>query len=237
MAEFDPQNRPLEAFHAVVKSAQCVMILSVLTPVAQHANCAFMFGIAGGYRATFAVSAKILAGVKTEARHIPNTARRQTFIFGAVGLRGVFNYDKSVPPRNFHDRIHVGRLTVEVHGQYGLGARSDRRLDGSRVHRERAGLDIDQDRPRPGVEHCGNAGDKGKWHRDDFIVRSNSRGEQGEMNRTRAGIQSDALCSCAIRSELFFKGSNLSAEHKLAALKHSCNGLVDFWFDVVVLGS
>ena len=48
-------------------------------------------------------------------------------------------------PRDFHDRVHVRRLTVEMHRQNRFGARRDRRLNRARIHGERA-----RDRYRPG---------------------------------------------------------------------------------------
>ncbi len=115
------------------------------------------------------------------------------FVFRAVRLRGIFDHDQSVPPRYFHDRVHVGRLAVEMHGQDRLGAGRDRGLDRGRIHGERARIDIHQHRPRSGVDDRGNAGDKSKRDGDDFIARTNSGGEQGQMQSARSGIQGDTF--------------------------------------------
>src|SRR5712691_9245157 len=102
------------------------MILAVLSPIAQHADGSPVLGIAGGHRAAFAVSAKIFPRIKTEARYISDATYGAPFVFRAVRLRGVFDHNQSMPPRNFHDRIHVGGLTVKMHGKNRLRSRRDR---------------------------------------------------------------------------------------------------------------
>src|SRR5580658_4167059 len=115
MAQLHPQDRPLKTLHAVVESAQHVMILSVLSPVAQHANRPRIVSIVGGDRAPLAIGSEILAGIKTEARHIADAADSAALIFRAVRLGGVFDHDQSVAARDLHDRVHVGRLSVEMY--------------------------------------------------------------------------------------------------------------------------
>ena len=112
------------------------MILTILAPITQHANGAGVLGVAGGHRAALAVGAQILAGIKTEARYLPDAADGAAFVLSAVCLCGVFDYNQAVSLRYFHNRVHVGGLTVEMHGQDGLRARCDGSLNRSRVHRE-----------------------------------------------------------------------------------------------------
>src|ERR1700687_3923979 len=112
------------------------MILTILPPSAQHANGARILGVAGGHRATLAVGPKIFARIETKARYLPDAADGASFVFCSVRLSGIFDYNQAAPSRYFHDRVHVGGLTVEMHGQDRLRARCDRSLDRSRIHRE-----------------------------------------------------------------------------------------------------
>ena len=50
-------------------------------------------------------------------------------VLGAVRLAGVLDHDQAVASRDRQDRIHVGRLAVEVHRHDRLGPRRDRRFD------------------------------------------------------------------------------------------------------------
>ena len=160
------------------------MILAVLTPIAQHPNRACILGVAGGHCAAFAVRSQILARIETEARHIADAAHRTPFIFRSVGLRRVFDHNQPMPARHVHNRVHVGRLAVEMHGQDRLRARRDRGLNRGRIHRESAGINIHQNGARSAVGDGGNAGDKSERHGDDFIARTDSGRKQREMQST-----------------------------------------------------
>ena len=59
----------------------------------------------------------------------PMAADAAAVVFGAVRLGGVLDHDQAVLPGDLHDRVHVGRLAVEVDRHDGLGPRRDRRLD------------------------------------------------------------------------------------------------------------
>ena len=106
---------------------------------------------------------------------------RPAFVFRAVRLRRVLDDDKSMAAGDVHDRVHVRRLPVEVHGQDRLCSRRNGGLNRRWIHRERTRLNIDQNRARTRVENCGHAGDESKRHRDDFIPRSDAlpRGAPG----------------------------------------------------------
>src|SRR5271168_4982216 len=55
MMQLYAQDRALKPFHAVIESAQHVMILAVLSPIAQPADRARILGIAGGQGTTLAI--------------------------------------------------------------------------------------------------------------------------------------------------------------------------------------
>ena len=160
---------------------------------------------------------------------------RASFVFRAVRLRGIFDHDQSVPPGDFHDRVHVGGLTVKMHRQDRLRARRDRSLNRSGIHGERSGIDIDQHGLRSGIADRGDAGDKSKRDGDDFIAGTNARGEQGEMQRAGAGIQCDAFRGAAIGREFLFERSHFGAEYELATVQHVRDGRINLGLDALVL--
>src|SRR5579864_8353801 len=112
------------------------MILTVLAPIAQHANGSGIVEVAGGHRATLAVGPKIFSRIETKACYLSDAADGAAFVFRSVRLRGIFDYKQSVSSRYFHNRVHVGRLAVEMHWQNGLCARCDRSLNRSWIHGE-----------------------------------------------------------------------------------------------------
>jgi hypothetical protein len=85
MPQFDPQDRPLEGLHPIIKAVQQMMILTVLPPIAQHADSLGILGVAGGHCSALAVSAKILSGIKTEAPDIPDVS--EMVVRRLIGVR------------------------------------------------------------------------------------------------------------------------------------------------------
>src|SRR5258707_506404 len=71
-------------------------------------------------------------------------------VAGADRLRGVLDDREAVRAGDLVDRVHVGRLAVEVDRDHGPRAGRDRVLEPGRVEVERLGLDVDEDRPGPG---------------------------------------------------------------------------------------
>ena len=152
-----------------------------------------------------------------------------------MGLRGVFDDNQSMPPRYFHNRIHVGRLTIEVNGQDRLGAWRNCRFNRSGIHRERARINIYQHRSRSGVDDCGDASYKCEWYRDDFVARTDSGREQREMQSACSGVQGNALRSAAVGCKFLFESRHFRAEHKLATVQHARNRGINLRLDALIL--
>jgi len=140
-----------------------------------------------------------------------------------------------MPPRHLHNRIHVRKLTVEMNRQNRLGARGDPSLDCSRIHVERAWIDVDQHRARPSVKNRGNTGYKSEWYGNDFVSGPDSRGQQGQMQGTGAGIHGNAILCAAIACEFLLKRQYFATQNKLTRLQDLGDGRVDLWLDVLVL--
>src|SRR5689334_23083289 len=112
MSKLYAKDSTLETFHAVVVSAEKMVIFAILSPIPQHPNGTSVPGVVCCDSATFTISAKVLARIKTEASHLPDTSSRPTLVLRTVCLRGIFDHDQVAPSGNFHDRIHIGRLTI-----------------------------------------------------------------------------------------------------------------------------
>src|SRR5262249_12279811 len=65
-AQFHAKNCGLKRVHAVIETAQDMMIFALLAPVAQHAHHAIVGGVVGDNNSTLAAGAEVLTRVETK---------------------------------------------------------------------------------------------------------------------------------------------------------------------------
>src|SRR3569623_3051927 len=106
VAQLAPENRALDAVHAVIVALQDVMVAPVLPPVAQHAHLFHLLVIVGDDHAAFAVSAEVLAGIEAEAAGDADAAGALPLVFGTVRLARILYHRNAVRVANLHDRVH-----------------------------------------------------------------------------------------------------------------------------------
>ncbi len=80
-------------------------------------------------RAGFAVRAQVLSRVKTETAGVAHRPHAAAFIFGAMGLSGVFDNQQVMALCNFENWIQVGRLAVKMHRNNSSRSRINSGLD------------------------------------------------------------------------------------------------------------
>ena len=88
-----------------------------------------------------------------------------------------------------------------------------------RVHREGAGIDVDEHRRRAGVADRRHGRDEGERHGDHLVARADAGGEQRQVQRAGAGVDADAVRRAAVGGELLLEGRDLAAEGELAATR------------------
>src|SRR5664279_5068377 len=88
----------------------------------------------------------MLGRVETEAGDIAETADTAIAITTTSRLRAILDDPKSAPLTERGDRVHVGGLTIQMHGDDRLAARGYGVLDARRVDRVISRIDIDQHR-------------------------------------------------------------------------------------------
>src|SRR5260221_2801147 len=142
MTQFHLQMGALKALDPVVISLHQMVVFPVRPPVAQAADVLRIGWIVRRDRPALAVSPQVFGGIKTEAADVADASCRATFVFGAVGLRRIFDNYEAVPPPYFQDWIHIGRLAVKMYRKDRLGAWRNGRLDRGRIHVERLRVDI-----------------------------------------------------------------------------------------------
>jgi len=85
--------------------------------------------VIGDQEAGIAQRAQVLGGEEADGSKVAERANRPAAISRAEGLGGVFDHRQPAPPGNLEDRVHIRRLAEQVHGDDGLGAAGDERLN------------------------------------------------------------------------------------------------------------
>ena len=86
-------------------------------------------GVVGHDHATVAEAAEVLGRVEAQDSPGGRSTRRAPLVLRTDRLRRVLDHDEAGLLGDRHDRVHVGDLAVEVHGDDGAGLLGDRRRD------------------------------------------------------------------------------------------------------------
>ena len=139
---------------------------------------------------------------------------------GTLRLRHVLDHREPMPAGQRHDRLHVGRLAVEMDGHDRPGARRDRRRNpvgidvgagGRRL--DRHGLGTDRRHRQPGR-------DVGIGRHDDLVARTEIPGAQHQLQRLQPIAEADAVTGAAERRVLGLERLDFLAEHEPAGFHH-----------------
>ncbi len=135
-------------------------------------------------------------------------------------LARVLEQDEAVCARNRVEPRHVGRLSVEVHGQERGRARRDRGFDRRRIDRQPVRIDVGEDGRRAGHADGQCAEGRRERRRDDFVARADA--ERAERKRDRVGAVADAhaIAGAGGGGEFIFECGEFGAENEPAARDH-----------------
>ena len=114
--QLDAEHRSLDRIETAVVAFEVVKIFLRLPVIPDHAHLLRHLFVLRHDGPGFAEGSEVLAGIEAETASRAQRAGLPVFIGGAVGLAGVFDDDKLVLPGDLEDRVHVGRLAVEVDG-------------------------------------------------------------------------------------------------------------------------
>ncbi len=168
--------------------------------------------IVGGERASFAVRAEILPGIKTEDSRVAEAAHALAVVARAVGLAGVFDHDQVVALGDFEDWIQVCGAAIEMNRDDGLGAAGDGRRDQCGIEVGGGGIDVDEDRSGAGVTDGFGGGDEGVGGGDDFVAGADAGGQQREMQCAGAGVERDAVLDFTVAGEGLLEAGDFFSE-------------------------
>ena len=124
----------------------------------------------------------VLRRVEREARDIGERADLAAAVLALDRVRGVLHDRQPERPQ----RVEIGRLAREVHGQDGLRPRPHERRDVLRIDVEVRRADVCEDRRRARVDDdVGRRGPRDR-RRDDLVTGADAQREQREVHRRRA---------------------------------------------------
>ena len=133
----------------------------------------------------------------------------------------------------------ISTLTVKVHGQNGADRRGLRCIqnsaDGAWREVEGGGVDVRQDRGRPGAEDGADGGEEAEGCGDDGVAGADSGGGQGQPQGIGAGRAANSMGYSELRGGGALKGGYRLAKDKLLRLKHMVERLEQFLVQRLVL--
>jgi len=176
-------------------------------------------GGVGGHHPPVAVAPEVLAGEEAESAHQPDGPGHPAADVGAEGLRAVLDDEKPVLPADGADRLHVRGLAEEVDRKDGAGLRRYGRPDLRRIDVEGLRVDVHEDRRRADVADRLRGGDEGERGRDDLVAGPYPRGQEGEVQRVRAGGHGDGVLRAEEFRRLALEGLHVGPEDELGLLQ------------------
>ena len=224
MPQADAQDGGLHLVEAAVDSRLRVVVAVRLPAVACAAQTDGEGGIVHEDGAGVAERAQVLGGVEAERSDPRQRPHHAPFVSCAVGLTGVLDEGEAVVTGDLQERIEVGRVAVEVHGQEGLRPWRDRARDGLGRDVEGGGVDVGENRASAGGEdgEAGERGGEGRGH--DLVAGADADRGEGELDRLRPARDPHRVLGAAGRGQLALEGLALAAEDEPARVEDAPHG-------------
>ena len=179
--------------------------------VAQQLGLVRQRRIIGRDHAAVAEGAEVLRREKAEAAEVSDGAGAAPLVLRADRLRAVLDHVQVVPLGDRHNRIHVGHLSVQVHGHDHLGFRCDRGLDQAWLDVVAVWIDVHEHRHCAHPVDAAARGEEGVRRGDDFIAALDAEGHKRYQKRVGARGDADAELTLRVRGDFFFQTFDLRA--------------------------
>ncbi len=140
-----------------------------------------------------------------------------------MGVRGIL--EDGDAGRRRAQGVDVHALTVEMHGQDGLGGRGDGGRDPGRVDVGGQGVHVHEDRQGAHVGDGEDRGHVGVGHGDDLVTGTDAQGPQGEGQGRRARADADAGRGPAVGRELRFEVAQVRSQREAMSRQAGLEGL------------
>src|SRR5947209_1969410 len=148
MLQFDPQDGTLHLIQPAVEALALVYVLNFGAIVAQDPHLLCNVVAVGRHSSAVTEATQVLCRVKAPCRNIPQATHLLLLVSGSVCLCRILEYAQLMLSSRCADRIHIGRLPVQVHGKYQPGPLCERRFDTGGIDVVRISVRLDRYRCR-----------------------------------------------------------------------------------------
>ena len=193
MAQFDTEDRRLQAVQSAVDSLEFMVVLSYPSMIREHSGRTGPFRVVGDQCTCITIRAEVLSWVEAVAGDVCERRNRKALVLRAMGLRRIPDDLEPVLPCDRQDRIHIGRLAVQVHRDYRLRSRRDLLLELLHVHQVGVGINVDEHDPRTRHLDGLRRRDEAVRNRDHFVARADAECPQRDVQRVGAVGDTNAL--------------------------------------------
>lgn len=177
--------------------------------------------VIGRDRARIAKRAKVLAGIETPADDIAMRADAPALVSRTMGLRGILDHAQAVTAGDVEDRVQIGRLAIEMHGQQRAGSRGNRGLDACGVDIMGGGIRLDRDGHGPHTRDRQPCRDISVRGHDHLVARPDIERAQRKDQRIQPIGQPDRMGRAAIGGPVSLEGFDLGAKDIQARGQHT----------------
>ncbi len=171
---------------------------------AQHLDSGRILLVARQDHAAFA-GHNVLSRIKAEAAEITKGTGLASFVLCFDGVCAILDQLEMMAAGDLADGIHLAGAASKVHRQQCASAWRDLSLNLSRINIEGAGIDVGQDRSAPSVQNGIHRGAEGHRRRNDLVSGFDSRSQNAQMQRRRAGVQCQRVGGAFVGRKLSFK--------------------------------
>ncbi len=151
-----------------------------------------------------------------------------------MGLGRVLDDQQTMFVGDGLDRVHFGRLTVQVYRHNGFGSGGDRTGDPSGIEVVGFRIVVDQNGSSPGVidaQHCCNKRVRGG---DDLITRPDSQALHCQCQRVQPAADADAVLGLAVGGKLLLESRQVRAGDEISLGQNLVDGRSNLGVQLVV---
>jgi hypothetical protein len=227
VAQERAQDGGLHLVEAAVDAVLLVPVPVALPSVAQPPQAGGERLIVDEHGAAVAQGAEVLGRVEGERAQPGERADRAPLVPRPVRLAGVLHQSDPAPAREVEQRIEVGGMAVEVHGQERPRARGERLLHGFGRHVERRGIEVGEHGPRARAQDAerGESGAERRGH--DLVARAHAQRLERELDRLRAVGHAHGVFRPERLREFALEGLAFGSQHEPSRVEHAAHRLLD----------
>ena len=220
MNESGAEDRGLHLVEPAVDAGDLVPVAVALPAVAQPPHPRRHRRVLHHHRAAVAEGAQVLGGIKGQGADAGERAHAPALVGGPDGLAGVLDHRHAPLAAQRQQRVEVGGMSIQVHGEDRPGARCDRRRHRFRGDVQRLWIEVREHRPRPRPHHREGGEGGGQRRRDDLVALADAQALQRELDGLGAVGHRDHFPRPQPARELALEGLAFRPQDEPAGVQH-----------------